>query len=161
MYIDMETKNIIIPKGKWFIKNNKKIEDKYLLKMNRHQMAKKWNIYPAKEINKKDTKYWFIINTKYKNEDYVIIIEHEYEKKHTLDELKQIRINELFEIYKVYFSNWRNNMDAETFFEKVPHDDGATLKAAYDTDKAAIMGMTKYQELIDYQIMQSLINEVL
>jgi hypothetical protein len=159
MYIDMDTKSIIIPKGKHFTKNGKKIEDQYLLKYNKNKLANKWNIYPAKEINKKQEQYWIKTKIDYKEQGGVVSIKYTWKQKYTLEELKEIRIKYMQNAYEVYFRHWRAITDAKVFFENIEHDNGTAIKAAYNADKAAIMNMTKYQDIIDYQIMQTLNND--
>jgi hypothetical protein len=152
----MDTKTIIRPRGKWFVKDGVKIEDKYLvkyMKKNPDKLREKWNIYPAREIDKRQSGYWVVTKTTYDIRGGEVIIQNRYKQKFTMGELQQQRIEEATDQFAQYWQDYSAKFQARVEFENdlkpLPDDFLLQLKTQYDAIVEDIKGRN-YNDLANY-----------
>lgn len=148
----MDNKAIIIPKGKYFLKNGLKIDDSVLLKYNATMLGKKWNIWPCKEINKKQEKYWTKTKTKYKKmDDDTYELTHTWKQKYTIKELKTLRIEEIQDSSLSAYITAKQTNEARIGLGLLKEYDLSSIKVTYEAAVSAINAFKTYQEVIDYR----------
>jgi hypothetical protein len=151
MYIDMDSKAIIVPKGKFFFKNGLKIADETLSKYTAPKLAEEWNIRPAKEMNKRQEQHWTKTGAKYKvMDDGSVEITYTWKQKKTLKELKKEKKQDIFYVYKDMYLHAKEDNAAEEFLTGNPQYDLDAIKAAYNNAVSKVNQLSTYQEVIDY-----------
>lgn len=158
MYIDMDTKQIIRVRGRGFTKNNKIIDDTVLPKYSRDVLAKKWNIFPCREIDKRDERYWTKTGMKTKKVDGNIEVTYIWKEKMSIGELQVIRMQEMEHMYINFYVMWRSEKDAKEFLMGEVAE-GQFIKNAYDEDLRTIRSEKDYQKVIDYNFMSTIAND--
>lgn len=153
----MDTKDIIVPRGKSFIKDGKKIDDKYLLKYSSKQLIKKWNIWKLKIEGKKDINFYRIDKKSYRElkSDHTIILTLTHIPKYSVKELKERKLQELYEAYKNLYLSMLDESNGKFFLDGKTTDLNF-IKASYDIEKAAVNALTNYDDIINYVIMKDI-----
>lgn len=155
MYIDMDTKTIIKVRGREFIKNGKKMSDQILPKYAAKILAKRFNIFPCKEMNKRDERYWNKTGMKTKKVDNIMEVTYLWKEKMGIRDLKAIRIAEMERLYIDFYVMWRAEKDAKTFLMG-ENAEGQFIKNAYDKDLRTFTALKDYQEVIDFDFMKTI-----
>ncbi len=152
MYIDMDTRSIIIPKGKYFVKDGKKIEDKYLDKYDLDTLVAKWNIWKVIVKSKKDEQYYKIVKKTYKKdkERSTVTLTWTTKPKFTLDELKEKIKNTLISNYKVMYSDARRSNNACAFLS-LPEDPVDQIRGNFHKAMDAVDAIKKYDDLVEWR----------
>jgi hypothetical protein len=149
----MDTKTVIIPKGRFFVKNGKKIEDKYILKYNLYQLRRKWNIWKLIIENKKDERFYKIKNRSYKEHkpSDTVTMKLTHVQIYTLAELKERRKDEVIKAAENEYLAAKNQNDADAFFGRQATYDLSVIKERHDKAISDIDALTDYQKVVDYK----------